>query len=265
MHTPANSKNKFKSKKKSHSFFKKSQAKTEVHKIRLNKFLANSGICSRREADKFIQAGVVTVNGIGITELGYKINVTDVVRFNNQKIKFETLRYILLNKPKHYLGRTDNKTKTPSVMNIVASACKEKVFPIDTLNKFETGVLLFTNDSSLTKKLKNKKQIIKSIYHISLNKKLNQQDLKKLKEGININRKIYNLDSISHIKNKEKNEIGVEHKQGGIKYIKEIFQHLNYRVTKLDRVYFGGLTKKNLQRKEFRSLTKEEINILKRI
>ena len=239
--------------------------KNEDGKIRLNKFIANSGICSRREADQFIEAGVITVNGIGITEMGYRISPTDVVKFNNQKIKTDTLRYFLLNKPKNYSGRIESGTQTSSVMSLISSACKERIYPIDKLNKSETGLLLFTNDTELAKKIGDKRQNIKSIYQITLDKNLSQIDLEKIREGIFINSKLNTFDSISYIQNKDKNQLGIEHTKGGTKYVKMIFDTLNYRITKLDRVFIGGLTKKNLPRKYFRELTKEEINILRRL
>lgn len=239
--------------------------KKEDGKIRLNKFIANSGICSRREADQFIEAGVITVNGIGITEMGYRISPTDEVKFNNQKIKTDTLRYFLLNKPKNYSGRIESGTQTSSVMSLISSACKERIYPIDKLNKSETGLLLFTNDTELAKKISDKRQKIKAIYQITLDKNLSQIDLEKIREGIFINSKLNTFDSISYIQNKDKNQLGIEHNKGGIKYVKMIFETLNYQIIKLDRVFIGGLTKKNLPRKYFRELTKEEINILKRL
>jgi len=254
-----------KSKKK--SFRQKQNDKKPINdgRIRLNKFISNTGVCSRREADKFIEAGVVTVNGVGITKMGYRVSPNDIVKFNNQNLKKDTLRYILLNKPKNYLGRIDSVTQTSSVMNLISSACKEKVFPIDKLNKSETGLLIFTNDTTLAKKISNRNQFIKSIYQITLNKNLSQSDLEKIKEGLFFNGKKNTFNSISYIKNKDKNEVGVEHNLGGTKYVKEIFDNLNYNIIKLDRVFLGGLTKKNLPRKHFRHLTKDEINILKRL
>ena len=234
--------------------------------IRLNKFIANTGICSRREADKFIQAGVVTVNGIGVTKMGYKVTTSDIVKFNNQTLKSEVSKYIVLNKPKNYSGRIHTGTKTSSVMSLVASACKEIIYPVDTLNKSEMGVLIFTNDYDLVKKLNAKNQKIKSIYHITLNKNLMQKDLEKIKTGISEKGVKYTVDAISYIKNQPKNEIGIEHSKGrGVKYIKELFYKLNYNIILLDRVFFGGITKKNLPRKHYRDLTEKEINILKRL
>ena len=234
-------------------------------KIRLNKFISNTGICSRREADKFIEAGVVSVNGIGITQMGYRVNPNDTIKFNNQKLKSETLRYILLNKPKNYSGRIDSGTKTASVMSLISSACKEQIYPIDKLTKLETGLLIFTNDTALAKKLASKNQILKSIYQITLDKNVTQHDLEKIRSGVFVNGKIKTFDTISYIQNKEKNEIGVEHSRGGTKHVKEVLTKLNYRITKLDRVFFGGLTKKNLPKKHYRNLSETEINILKRL
>ena len=241
------------------------QKKIDDDKMRLNKFISNAGICSRREADKFIEAGLVTVNGIGVTEMGYRVSSTDIVKFNDQKLKSEALRYVLLNKPKNYSVRIDSGTQTVSVMSLISSACKERVFPIDKLLKTETGLLVFTNDTTLAKKLGSRSQTIKSIYQITLDKNLSQSDLEKIREGVFMNGKTNTFESISYIQNKEKNEIGIEHNRGGIKYIKEIFEKINYNVTKLDLVFFGGLTKKNLPRKQYRHLSQDEINILKRL
>ena len=249
------------------SFRKKQEAKKNKDngKIRLNKFIANAGICSRRDADKFIEAGVVTVNGVGVTEMGYRVSTTDTVKFNDQTLKSETLRYVLLNKPKNYSGRIDSGTQTTSVMSLISNSCKERIYPIDKLNKSETGLLIFTNDTDLAKKLASRNQVIKSIYQITLDKNLTQNDLEKIREGVFMNGKTNTFDSISYIINKEKKELGIEHRKGGTKYVKDIFERLNYRITKIDRVFFGGLTKKNLPRKHHRHLSQDEINILRRL
>ena len=234
--------------------------KKSTPKIRLNKFIANSGLCSRREADKFIEAGVVTVNGKGITELGHKVNPTDIIKFNNQKINAEQFRYLVLNKPKNYTTKIQNNKNILSVMNLISSSCKETIYPMDKLNKSETGLLIFSNDVDLLKKIGSKTKKIKSIYHIKLDKNLKQKDLEYIK---NADKK--KIDMISYIKNSKKNEVGVEHSFGGIKYIKEIFLNLNYKILQMDRVFLAGLTKKNLPRQHYRHLTKTEINILKRL
>lgn len=266
MHKQPKKKFKLKNSNKS-SFRKKQNAKNKIAdgQMRLNKFISNTGICSRRDADKFIEAGVVTVNGIGVTEMGYKVNASDVVKFNGQKIKSETLRYVVLNKPKNYSGRIQSGTQTISVMNLISSACKEQVYPIDKLTKSETGLLIFTNDTTLAKKIGSKNQKIKSVYHVTLDRSLSQEDLEKIKNGVFANGVTNTFDAISYIKNKAKNEVGIEHSKGGAKYLKEIFEKLNYRITKLDRVFFGGLTKKNLPRKHYRHLSEDEVNILKRL
>lgn len=252
---------------KKSSFRKKQNAKRRVEdgKMRLNKFIANTGICSRRQADKFIEAGVVTVNGVGVTEMGYRISFTDIVKFNGQKLKSDTPRYVLLNKPKNYSGRVESGTATSSVMELITGACKERIYPIDKLNKSDTGLLLFTNDSDLAKKLTNKSQKVKAIYQIRLDKNLTQTDLEKIRGGLLLHGKTCSFDSISYIKNKDKNEIGIEHSMGGTKYVKNIFEKFNYQIIKIDRVFFGGLTKKDLPRKHYRHLTQDELNILKRL
>ena len=234
-------------------------------KIRLNKFIANGGICSRREADKFIEAGVVTVNGVGITKMGYRVSPTDEVKFNGQRLKSETPRYVLLNKPKNYLGRVDSATSTASVMQLIKPACKEIIFPVDKLNKTETGLLIFTNDTDLAKKLGGAKKNIKEIYQITLDKNLNQIHLENIRGGVFLNGRTIKLDLISYINGKDKNEIGIENSNGGVKLIKQTFEKLNYRIIKLDRVFLAGLTKKDLPRKHYRHLTQDEINILRRL
>ena len=249
------------------SFRKRQNSKKQVNKnmIRLNKFIANTGICSRREADKFIEAGVVTVNGIGVTEMGYKVTLTDIVKFNGQKLNSDTLRYILLNKPKNYSGRVDSNSRTTSVMQLIQKACKERIYPIDKLNKMETGLLLFTNDSDLAKKITSNRQKIKAIYQLTLDKNLSQPHLENIREGIFINDRKVLLDSIAYINGKDKNELGVENSIGGIKLVKQLFEKIGYKIIKLDRVFLGGLTKKDLPRKHYRHLSNEEVNILKRL
>ena len=237
----------------------------EDGKTRLNKFIANSGICSRREADKFIEAGVVTVNGVGVTEMGFRVSPTDEVKFNGQRLKADTPRYVLLNKPKNYSGRIDSATSTISVMQLIKPACKERIYPVDKLNKSETGLLLFTNDTDLAKKLGRTKKNVKEIYQITLDKNLSQIHLENIREGVFINGRTVKLDLISYINGKDKNELGIENSNGGIKLVKQLFEKLGYRTIKLDRVFLGGLTKKDLPRKHFRHLTQEEINILRRL
>jgi 23S rRNA pseudouridine2605 synthase len=229
--------------------------------IRLNKFIANSGICSRREADKFIEAGVITVNGKKVS-LGYRVAITDIVKFNDQKILREKSIYILLNKPKK-LDIDAIRREKNSAMRLISSVCKEKVFPVDKLNQSESGLLIFTNDQVLAKKITNKNQKIKSVYQVTLNKEISSEDVLNLKKGIDINGKKYRLTSISFLT--KRYELGVEQNQGGIKILKLLFKKLNYDIISLDRVLLAGITKKKLPRNKFRYLTQEEINILKRL
>ena len=207
-------------------FDKKTNPLKDKEKIRLNKFISNSGICSRREADKFIKAGVVTVNGIGITELGYKVNFSDVVKFNDQKIKTEQHQYVLLNKPKNYCCKLVNN-EIESAINLVKSSCKEKIYPTDKLSKSDTGLIIFTNDNLLIRKMKSNR--LKTIYHINLSKNLKQEDLEKIREGMFVNEKKIKAKSVSYI-GQNKNEIGIELNTGRIKHVKNIFKTLNYEI-----------------------------------
>lgn len=229
--------------------------------IRLNKFISNAGICSRRDADKFIEAGIITVNGKKVA-VGSKIKNTDVIKFNDQKIKSEKSTYILLNKPKKIALNAISKEKK-SNNKIFDFAHREKVFPTDKLNHTESGLLIFTNDQLLAKKITNKNQKIKSVYQITLNKEISNEDIKTLKNGIDINGGKHKLTSVSFLN--KKNELGIEQNRGGIKILKLLFKKLNYNIVSLDRVLLAGITKKNLPRKKHRFLTEEEINILKRL
>ena len=239
------------------------QNKKDSSQIRLNKYIANSGICSRREADKFIEAGVVSVNGKVITEMGHKINIEDVVKFNDATIKNQKLKYLLLNKPKNYTSSFKDSYKKNSVMSLIRGKCREEIFPIGKLDKKSTGLMLFSNDNDLSKKLTKKSLKIKSIYHATLNKNLNDSDLNKIKTkkwsefSIQIN-------DIAYANQNDKKEIGIEIVGPTKNIIEKIFEQFDYQTTKIDRVYYGGLTKKNLARKESRFLTEEEVSILKR-
>ena len=232
--------------------------------IRLNKYISNSGICSRREADKFIEAGVVSVNGKVITQMGFKVNRNDIIKFNDSIIKNQKLKYLLLNKPKNYTSSFKDAYKKNSVISLIKGKCKENLFSIGKLNKKSTGLLLFSNDNELNKKLAKKSLKIKSIYQATLNRNLVDVDLKKIKEkkwnelGIKIN-------EISYSNLKDKKEIGLEIIGPTKNVVEKIFDKFNYQTTKVDRVYYAGLTKKNLARKESRFLTEEEVSILKRL
>ena len=243
---------------------KKKNTTNKTDFIRLNKYISNSGICSRREADKFIEAGIVSVNGKVITQMGFKVNRNDIIKFNGSIIKNQKLKYLLLNKPKNYTSSFKDAYKKNSVISLIKGKCKENLFSIGKLDKKSTGLLLFSNDNDLNKKLTKKSLRIKSIYQATLNRNLVDVDLKKIKEkkwnelGIKIN-------EISYSNLKDKKEIGLEIIGPTKNVVEKIFDKFNYQTTKVDRVYYAGLTKKNLARKESRFLTEEEVSILKRL
>ena len=233
--------------------------------MRLNKYISHAGICSRREADKFIQAGLVKINGVPITKMGYRVQSTDVVMFDGQKINPYKKRYLLLNKPNKFSSRIDNFGKKDSVFELIKKACKEKIFPVGRLDKNTSGLLIFTNDYQLSKNLSNPKNNIKKIYHVILDKPLKSINLKEIKTKMIIDNEKIIVDDISYVQNKDKTEIGIELKSNKVNIVKKIFKKLGYRIIKLDLVYFAGLTKKDIPRKKYRFLTTEEINLLKRL
>jgi len=231
--------------------------------IRLNKYISNSGICSRREADVFIKAGSATVNGKLVTEMGYKVLPNDIVKFDNVLISPEQKRYILLNKPKNFITTMDDDRGRRTVMELVSNASKERIYPVGRLDRNTTGLLLFTNDGELAKKLTHPKHNIQKIYHTHLDKKLSMSDLQKIAEGFLLDNRKVIVDEISYIQNQPKTEVGVKIHSGRNRIVRRIFEHFNYKVLKLDRVIFAGLTKKNLPRGHWRSLTEQEIINLK--
>ena len=233
--------------------------------IRLNKFISNAGICSRREADTFIKSGSATVNGKTITEMGYKVKLNDEVRFDGRLISPETKRYVLLNKPKNYITTMDDERGRKTVMELVQNAAKERIYPVGRLDRLTTGLLLFSNDGELAKKLTHPKHQVKKLYHVNLDKKLSMSDLQKISENFVLDGKMVFIDKISYIENKPKSEVGIEIHSGRNRIVRKIFEHFGYNVTKLDRVIFAGLTKKNLSRGHWRHLTQQEINNLKMI
>ncbi len=232
-------------------------------KIRLNRFLANSGVCSRREADVYINTGCVTVNGKITTELGTKVSLSDDVRFNGQSLCPEKKVYLLLNKPKGYVTTTDDPQERKTVMELVVNACPERIYPVGRLDRDTTGLLLFTNDGDLAKKLTHPSHSRKKIYQATLNKQLTKNDLLSVARGIDLDDGPIAADSINYVDEEDKREIGIEIHSGRNRIVRRIFEHLGYEVTKLDRVYFAGLTKKNLPRGKWRFLTQAEINQLK--
>mgnify|MGYP000312528178 CR=1 FL=1 len=235
---------------------------TETEEVRLNRYIANTGICSRREADEYIKAGLVTVNGKVVTEMGVKVKPGDEVCFNNQRISPEKKVYILLNKPKDYVTSLDDPHAKRTVMDLIKGACKERVYPVGRLDRMTTGVLLLTNDGELAKKLTHPTYNKRKIYHVVLNKNLKQNHLEMIARGIELDDGLIQADAISYVNNK-KNEVGIEIHSGRNRIIRRIFEKLGYKVKKLDRVYFAGLTKKGLARGQWRFLTDREVAMLK--
>lgn len=231
--------------------------------IRLNKYIANAGICSRREADVFINAGSAMVNGKIVTEMGYKVQPTDEVKFDGSIINQEKKRYVLLNKPKNYITTMDDDRGRKTVMELIANASKERIYPVGRLDRNTTGLLLFTNDGELAKKLTHPKSGIQKLYHASLDKKLANSDLQTISEGFNMEDRRVIVDEISYVMNEPKTEVGVKIHSGRNRIVRKIFEHFNYNVVKLDRVIFAGLTKKDLPRGHWRHLTEMEVNTLK--
>ncbi len=233
--------------------------------IRLNKYIANAGICSRREADVFISAGSATVNNKTITEMGYKVKADDVVHFDGQLLTPEKKQYVLLNKPKNYITTMSDERGRKTVMDLIANATKERIVPVGRLDRATTGLLLFTNDGELTKKLTHPKHNVRKLYHATLDKKLKMSDLQKISENFVLEGKMVFVDKISYVNDKPKSEVGIEIHSGRNRIVRKIFAHFGYTVLKLDRVIFAGLTKKNLPRGFHRQLTKQEVNNLKMI
>lgn len=231
--------------------------------IRLNKYIANSGICSRRQADELIKQGIVTVNGKVITEMGYQVQKTDKVVFDGQNLTPEKPVYVLLNKPKGYISTTNDEKMRKTVVDLVANASPYRLYPVGRLDRSTTGVILLTNDGYMTKKLTHPSFQVKKIYHVTLDRKLSMEDMKAIAEGIRLEEGIAQVDSISYIEGKPKNEIGIEIHIGWNRVIRRIFQRLGYEVEALDRVMFAGLTKKNIKRGHWRILTELEVNNLK--
>ncbi|KAB3675619.1 pseudouridine synthase [Phocaeicola vulgatus] len=231
--------------------------------IRLNKFLANAGICSRREADEFITAGVVSVNGEVVTELGTKIKRTDEVKFHDEPVSIERKTYILLNKPKDCVTTSDDPQERKTVMDFVKGACKERIYPVGRLDRNTTGVLLLTNDGDLASKLTHPKYLKKKIYHVYCHKNVTKADLDQIAAGVTLDDGEIHADAISYASETDKSQVGIEIHSGKNRIVRRIFESLGYKVIKLDRVYFAGLTKKGLRRGDWRYLTEQEVNMLR--
>lgn len=231
--------------------------------IRLNKFLANAGVCSRREADEFITAGVVSVNGTVVTELGTKVKRTDEVKFHEQPVSIERKVYVLLNKPKDYVTTSDDPQNRKTVMDLVKNVCRERIYPVGRLDRNTTGVLLFTNDGELASKLTHPKFLKKKIYHVTTDKNLTAADMRQIAEGITLEDGEIRADAIDYASPTDKKQVGIEIHSGKNRIVRRIFEALGYRVVKLDRVLFAGLTKKNVRRGDWRFLTEQEVNMLR--
>lgn len=245
---------------------RKTEKKEEEGLIRLNKFIANSGVCSRREADRLIEAGTVTVNGKVVTELGTKVGPKDRVSYDGQPIRREKLQYVLLNKPKGFVTTMDDPENRRTVMNLVAGACRERIYPVGRLDLNTTGLLLFTNDGEVAKKLTHPRYGIKKIYHVELDKSITRADYLEIAKGFKLDGEFIRVDQIEYAgEGKDKTQLGVELHSGQNRIVRRIFEHFEYKIIRLDRVYYAGLTKKNLPRGEWRFLEEQEINLLRMI
>ncbi|MFC4665485.1 pseudouridine synthase [Falsiporphyromonas endometrii] len=231
--------------------------------IRLNKILANAGICSRREADQLIQQGLVTVNGEVVTELGTRATRQDEILFQGRPVRSESKVYVLLNKPRNCVTTSDDPQCRLTVMDLVKRACSERIYPVGRLDRNTTGVILITNDGDLAAKLTHPQYKKKKIYHVWLDKDVKIEDMQKIAEGIELEDGEIHADAISYVKDDDPSQVGIEIHSGRNRIVRRIFEHLGYRVVKLDRVYFAGLTKKNLPRGKWRYLNEQEVNNLR--
>ena len=231
--------------------------------IRLNKYLANAGVCSRREADEYIEAGAVTVNGTVVTELGTKVKRSDEVKFQNNVVTLEKKVYVLLNKPKDCVTTSDDPQHRKTVMDIVGNVCPERIYPVGRLDRNTTGVLLLTNDGDLASKLTHPKFLKKKVYHVFLDKNVTAHDMQQIAEGIELEDGEIHADAIEYASDTDKSQVGIEIHSGKNRIVRRIFEHLGYHVVKLDRVQFAGLTKKNLRRGDWRFLTEKEVEMLR--
>ena len=243
-----------------------SKQATDDNMTRLNKYLANAGVCSRREADRLIESGAVMINGKVVTQMGTKVGPTDKVQYGGQTLRREKLQYVLLNKPKGFITTADDPQNRRTVMNLVENACDERIYPVGRLDRNTLGLLLFTNDGELTKKLTHPKFGVKKIYHVFLDKNLKREDLDKIAGGIQLEDGFIKPDAIAYTtREQDKKQLGIELHSGRNRIVRRVFEHLGYRVIKLDRVFFAGLTKKDLPRGKWRKLEESEVNLLKRL
>ncbi|MGZ4048646.1 MAG: pseudouridine synthase, partial [Bacteroidia bacterium] len=244
----------------------KPQREVDDGLTRLNKFISNAGICSRREADDLIASGVVQVNGKTITEMGYRVKPTDIIKYGGQTLKRERMVYLILNKPKDYITTADDPQQRRTVLELVQGACKERIYPVGRLDRATTGLLMFTNDGDLTKKLTHPKYGVRKIYHVELDKPLKRTDLDQIAAGIELEDGPIKVDEVTYVGDgTDKTQVGVEIHSGKNRIVRRIFEHMGYNVRKLDRVMFGSLTKKDLPRGRWRLLSEAEVGMLKMI
>ncbi|HKL38009.1 MAG TPA: pseudouridine synthase [Bacteroidales bacterium] len=241
----------------------KEEQKPQGESVRLNKYIADSGLCSRREADELIASGQITVNGKKVSEMGLRIQPGDTVKHRGKVLKNEKPVYILLNKPKDVVTTVKDEHAKRSVIDLVKNACKERVYPVGRLDRNTTGLLLLTNDGELTKRLTHPRYQKKKVYHVVLDKPVVKSHLESIVEGIELDDEMVRADAASYVDISDKTQVGVEIHTGQNRVVRRIFESLGYRVKKLDRVYFAGLTKKNLPRGKWRFLTQKEVNMLK--
>ena len=231
--------------------------------MRLNRYISNSGMCSRRDADIYIQSGNVKVNGVPVTEMGYKVKLTDVVQFDGVNITPEKKEYVLLNKPKNFSTAGDDAQGAANVLDLVRNATKSNLFPVGRMDKTTTGLLLFTNDTEIVQKFTVPNQRSSKVYQVTLDKNLKYEDLERIQKGMMIEDYKVFVEEVAYIDDQPKSEVGVKMKTSNVKVVRKIFEHLKYDVLKVDRVTFAGLTKKNLPRGDWRFLTEQEIINLK--
>lgn len=252
---------------RSKSFEKKSKApvpKTDTDLVRLNRYLANAGICSRRDADDLIKAGLVEVNGKIVTEMGFKVKPDDKVKYAGESINPEKKVYVLLNKPKDFITTKSDPQNRRTVMHLLKGTGKERIYPVGRLDRMTTGLLLFTNDGQLAKKLTHPRYGVKKLYHVHLDKAVNGEHLKEISEGVQLDDGLMKADDISFVGNgNDKKQIGIEIHSGKNRIVRRLFEHFGYKVIKLDRVTFAGLTKKDIPRGKWRFLTQQEVSMLK--
>ncbi len=242
---------------------KKPKSDSSKSGIRLNRFIANAGVCSRREADELIKKGEISVNGKVVTEMGTIVSMRDDVRYKGKKLNAERKVYLLLNKPKDYVTTVSDPHARHTVMELIQGACDERIYPVGRLDRNTTGVLLFTNDGDLAKKLTHPKHLTKKIYHVFLDKPVTKEHIKEIAEGIKLDDGIIAADAISYVEKTDKKQVGIEIHSGRNRIVRRIFEHFGYEIVKLDRVYFAGLTKKGISRGKWRMLNTNEISRLK--